>query len=588
METPASVSKVLSFSLVTESFFETSQFQKTVNFLIRSEEPILKDGKFFDTFKRTDQNRVTMDSRVGTAARPRTGRPTTSARPLTSTGLVAPKTARGKTGGLRRQVQDKSYWIGIIKAKMNELTTEINATNKESEFLATEQSRISVWQKQAETLARQLGLLTHELSIYNEFSDRLRLGEGVDIVKDDIHGAREENEQLTTRLEKGLEEKKNLESLIKSYEEKLKTAIKNRENVRKNFTPDQKMKFEQLESQNRSLSVKITSYETELEKLRQQKNSIVTLIHSGQSDGGSGSFLRKEILSGFERFKSLEKQRDEMIDQSESSEKVTGKLLGQLKRDNKEISGLELRMAEILAEVRKAREELELYQSDSDVASKYQELKEKSERMDSFLEEFEQNKSEEVDKVTENGKTVNETIECINRIISHIDSLKETESYSQEKGSKGVQTLIDEKRRLELDLSKMVTLEAKIAKELESLKKKNESLQNEIDTFGDISKLKKEMEEKAESLREEKERLAEKSDEIRKSCKELKSKFEVTKSDLSSNDTYRDMKLLEVKLSDLVSTNFRLQAMIEETDNSFLKQRVMEDVKKYNQKIQGY
>lgn len=531
-----------------------------------------------------------MDNRVPTASRPRTGaRPTTSARPLTSTGLVAPKTARGKTAGLRRQVQDKSYWINVIKSKMTELSAEITNINKECESMAAEQSRMSIWQKQAENLARELGQMSNELSIYNEFKDRMRLNESVEVVKEDTLEIKEENDEITARLEKNFEEKKQLESMIKNYKEKLKTAILNRENIQKNFTPEQRMKFEELESENRSLSAKISSYENEIDKLKQRQDSLIRLIHSGQNspDGGS-SFMRREILSGLGRLKSLEKQKDELLDQSASSEKVTGKLLAQVKRNNKEISGLELHMSELTTESRKLKEELDLYNTDTDVASKYQELKKRSEAMDSFLEEFNTNKAEELEKVSFNGKTVNETIDRINRIIAHIDSLRESESLSQVKGSKGVETLLDDKRRLELDLSKMIALETKISSEMESLRDKNQQLEAEIETYGDIGKLKNEMEEKSENLKEEKDKLAEKSDEIRKSIKELKAKYDGNKSELNTDATYKNMKLLETKLSDLVATNHRMQSSIDEVDNSFLKSRVMDEVKKYNQKLQGY
>lgn len=134
-----------------------------------------------------------MSSRAG--ARPVTAaRPITGARPITSTGLVAPKSSRGRTG-LRRQVQDKTYWIGVLKAKMTELANEIAMLTKECDTMSQNEARMGNWQKKAETLAKELGQMTFELTVLNEYKDRLRVGENGDELNDEIKELREDNER---------------------------------------------------------------------------------------------------------------------------------------------------------------------------------------------------------------------------------------------------------------------------------------------------------------------------------------------------------------------------------------------------------
>jgi hypothetical protein len=46
-------------------------------------------------------------------------------RPITQQGLTGLRTAAGTSSVGQRHVQDKSYFVGILRAKMSELSTEI-------------------------------------------------------------------------------------------------------------------------------------------------------------------------------------------------------------------------------------------------------------------------------------------------------------------------------------------------------------------------------------------------------------------------------------------------------------------------------
>lgn len=131
--------------------------------------------------------------RIKTASRP------ISSRPLTNTGLIAPKSSRGKTG-LRRQIQDKSYFIGLLRMKINEINAENNSLIRECEIMAKEEARIGVYKQKAEAFARELNDLTLDLSVYNEFLDRARIDEEMTMVKEDTNEIKHENEALMANV----------------------------------------------------------------------------------------------------------------------------------------------------------------------------------------------------------------------------------------------------------------------------------------------------------------------------------------------------------------------------------------------------
>lgn len=88
-----------------------------------------------------------LSSRAG--GRPITSRPLTSARPITTTGLTAPRTARGRSA-LKRQVQDKSYYVGLLRSKMSELNAEIAVIGKKCEAMSKEEAVSGIWKRKAE------------------------------------------------------------------------------------------------------------------------------------------------------------------------------------------------------------------------------------------------------------------------------------------------------------------------------------------------------------------------------------------------------------------------------------------------------
>ena len=133
-------------------------------------------------------------------------RPFSSGRPLTSsrstvinTGLIAPKSSRGKTA-LRRQIQDKSYFIGILRSKLNEISNEKNLLLKECDIMAKEEARIGVYRQKAEDLAKELNDANHHLFTYNEFIDRIRIGDDVEDIKKDTFEIKHDNEALIANV----------------------------------------------------------------------------------------------------------------------------------------------------------------------------------------------------------------------------------------------------------------------------------------------------------------------------------------------------------------------------------------------------
>ena len=73
--------------------------------------------------------------------------------PVTQQGLSGMKTGMK---GSQRQILDKSYYLGLLQSKINELTIEVNKLQKEIEMYNQENSVYLSYEKRAETLAVEI------------------------------------------------------------------------------------------------------------------------------------------------------------------------------------------------------------------------------------------------------------------------------------------------------------------------------------------------------------------------------------------------------------------------------------------------
>lgn len=63
---------------------------------------------------------------------------------------------QNKKASVRRQIQDKSYWMALLNAKMNELNQEIGRLNRATEQMKNNESKVTLMQAAATSLAKEL------------------------------------------------------------------------------------------------------------------------------------------------------------------------------------------------------------------------------------------------------------------------------------------------------------------------------------------------------------------------------------------------------------------------------------------------
>ena len=94
-------------------------------------------------------------------------------RPTTMQGM---KGMRATTAGPGRLVQDSTFFVGVIRGKVNAITEEIAKLQKEIDDHTRDQSQSQSMQRKAEELDKEVRSLEGTLADYNIAMDKQRQG----------------------------------------------------------------------------------------------------------------------------------------------------------------------------------------------------------------------------------------------------------------------------------------------------------------------------------------------------------------------------------------------------------------------------
>ncbi|KAB7495845.1 Intraflagellar transport protein 74-like protein, partial [Armadillidium nasatum] len=259
--------------------------------------------------------------------------------------------------------------------------------------------------------------------------------------------------------------------------------------------------------------------------------------------------VKQEAVGLFSKLQELEEKRDEMY--SENAKRGTpqeerDKLILQVKEDNAEIATMERQMGEVSEEISRAGEDLhhleqDLDENKSERSQKYRELRKREEAMQQFMETFDENKREELNKLGNLESNVVAILEKISKNMSHFGNLPSSHEFSSmrsdltfkegelKKSQYTEQSLRSEHLNLQANLQRIEALESKVAKEKVDLQNRLEKMEKEIDVFSDINGLKRKMEEKRIQLAGEKDDLELKKQSVTQSLKDITNQINMIK-----------------------------------------------------------
>nr|XP_014708870.2 intraflagellar transport protein 74 homolog isoform X1 [Equus asinus]XP_014708871.2 intraflagellar transport protein 74 homolog isoform X1 [Equus asinus]XP_044612774.1 intraflagellar transport protein 74 homolog isoform X1 [Equus asinus]XP_044612775.1 intraflagellar transport protein 74 homolog isoform X1 [Equus asinus]XP_044612776.1 intraflagellar transport protein 74 homolog isoform X1 [Equus asinus] len=555
--------------------------------------------------------------RVATGMPPGTARPGSRSGPIGTGGVLSsqikvadrPVTQQGlsgmKTGmkGPQRQILDKSYYLGLLRSKISELTTEINKLQKEIEMYNQENSVYLSYEKRAETLAVEIKEFQGQLADYNMLVDKLNTNTEMEEVMNDYNMLKAQNDRETQSMDIIFTERQAKEKQIRSVEEEIEQEKQAADGIIKNMSPEKQVKYMEMKTTNEKLLQELDTLQQQLDSLNMKKESLEAEIAHSQ--------VKQEAVLLHEKLYELESHRDQMIAEDKSMGspmEERERLLKQVKEDNQEIASMERQLTDIREKINQCNEEIrqldmDLEEHQGEMNQKYKELKKREESMDTFIETFEETKNQELERKAQLEAHIVALLEHCSRNINRmkqISSITNQElkmmqddlnfkSTEMQKSQSTARNLTSDSQRLQLDLQKMELLESKMTEEQHSLKSKIKQMTTDLETYNDLPALKSSGEEKKKKLHQERTVLLTRRNAFKKLMEKLNVEYEALKTQLQENETHSQLTNLERKWQHHEQNNFVMKEFIatksQESDYRPIMKNVTKQIAEYNKTI---
>ncbi|NXR64005.1 IFT74 protein, partial [Rhadina sibilatrix] len=526
-------------------------------------------------------------------------------RPVTQQGLSGIKTAMK---GPQRQIMDKTYYLGVLRSKTNELTTEINKLQEEVEMYKQEKSVYLSYEKRAEALAGEIKDFQGQLADYNMVVDILNTSTDMAEVICDYNTLKVQNDREAQNIDKIFTKRQATEKLIQAIEEDIQHEKVVADDIMKYMTQESQAKYMEMKAANEKLSQELVVQQQELDALNVKEESLrAEIAHSG---------VKQKAVELYEKLHELKERRDRMIAEDknmESPQEERERLLKQarieiVKDDSQKIASMERQLAEVKEKtdylkkvIQRLDMDLENYQGEENW--KYKELKKREESMDNFLETFEDVKNQELERKAQVEANIVALLEHSSRNLNHMKQISSVtnqelkimqedltfKSNEMQKSQSTAKNLITESQKLQMDLQKMGLLEGKMIGELASLKDQIEQTKAELEIYNNLPALKASGEEKKKKLQNDKERLTRRNHAFKKIMEHLNAEYETLKKELEENETHSQLTNLERKWQHLEQNNFMMKefiaAKIQESDYHPIMKNSRKLVKEYNKAL---
>uniref|UniRef100_A0A8C4X8V2 Intraflagellar transport 74 n=1 Tax=Erpetoichthys calabaricus TaxID=27687 RepID=A0A8C4X8V2_ERPCA len=472
-------------------------------------------------------------------------------RPVTQQGLSGMRTGMK---GPQRQIMDKSYYLGLLRSKINELTTEISRLQKEIDTFNQENSVYLSYEK-------RYHLVIHP-SIYYPTLDKLNTNTEMEEVMMDYNMV-SQNDREAQSIDAIFTERREKEEMIRTVEQEIDNEKQAAENIIKKMPRDKQAKYAEMKITNQEILQELSARQQELDKLSMRKEALeAEILHS---------HVKQEAVVLYEKIHELEQRRDQMI----AEDKSLGSPQEERERLLKQVIGfLSFRLTEIKERLSQINDEMQQIDNDMEEHQGTVGLMFERQCGTDFLESYESTKAQDVERRSQVEASIVALLEHTSRNMNRLKQIssvtaselktmqedltfKETEMQKSQSTAKGLSS-----QRLQQDLQKVEQLESKINTELSSLKEKIEQMTEGLETYNNLDALKTAGEEKKKKLQEDRVTLTKRCDTFKKVMKKLNAEYDALKAQIEENETHAQLTNLEKKWQHHEQNNFVMKEFI--------------------------
>lgn len=509
-------------------------------------------------------------------------------RPVTQQGIMGMRTG---TAGPGRQVQDRSYFTGLIRQKVGDITDEIAKLKKQCDDSERDTATYAQLERKYEQLIKQVRQAEGQLADYNLAMDKARSSQDPMEIQHYCNQLKEKNSQDMQQVDRIFEQRQQCESAIKEMQGEITKAQTAAEDKINALAPVKLDQYRELLQQNNMLQQQMQTGEKQLAEINAQ---LQAAEQKAQQDTYREEYERLE-----KKIRKLQKEKVDLEKEHEASrmdpEQARAMMLEKVKSDKERLDQLDKSLKSVEEENRRNKKVLADLQTDiterkgTGDSQKYDVLFQRDEEMTTFIDQFAETKEKELG----DQKRIQETIVALLEHIStglkrennmpsegRVNEMREDLSFKERQleSSQSTKARLEQeltKRNSELD--KINTLDDKISVELTSLNEKIESMLGEMGTFAEIDDLRKQASHSKEHLHRMKGKYIRRRDSIKQQVQLLSTKYEQKKNALVENDTAKSMEALEQKLRHYEQNIFHLREYIQTKEHETDFQKMKED-----------
>ena len=499
---------------------------------------------------------------------------------------------------IERKIQDKSYFLTLLKTRISEISNEILKMNDEIGKINTDMTKYGTLNKEYEILSKEVQDLEGELADYNLAGDKYRSNMRAEDIEEVYNRIKLYNKKKMDESDNLFLDKAKIMEQIQQIEQENNRVLQGIEQRLLDLDPDQKNEYEAIREENQNYVLQIYQLREEMADLNSQ------LIEGENSLRNNPNKMEAHKLK--DSINLLRRKKEELELQTNESglsiDELKQRLMAKAKEQTMEKNNIDKKIPDtrkLIEANKKAIIEIEKEmksQQSADNTKAFDSIAEKDKEMSAFIENHENIKRNYYKEI----RAKEEVVLALLRNISEKINLGEKPL----EGGTGIKERIKEKKDM-IEKSENTLEEAKAKYEelvikLQRLDKLDETLKKDIDNYkekllrinNDINKKFDKVEEQKDFLKRDAERkkkllviLNQNKENYSKLLTSLTLKNRTKNTQLEDNDIYKRLHELEVKMQQNENTIYSLQSYIDSKANENQYGNLLKECMELQQKI---
>ena len=499
---------------------------------------------------------------------------------------------------IERKIQDKSYFLTILKTRISDITNEIVKMNDKIGEINSDLTKYGALNKEYEILSKEVQDLEGELADYNLAGDKYRSNMRAEDIEEVYNKIKLYNKKKMDESDNLFLDKAKIMEQIGEIEQELNKVQQLIEQKLLDLDPEQKNEYESIKEENQNYVLQIYQLREEMAELNSQLIEGENALRNNPNKMEAHKL--KDLINLLKRKKEeLELQTNES---GLSIDELKQRLMAKAKEQTIEKNNIDKKIPDtkkLIEANKKAIFEIEKEmksQQKNDNTKAVDSIAEKDKEISAFIENHENIKRTHYKEIRAKEEII---LSLLNNISEKIgmgetpleggSGLRERIKEKKEMIEKSENTLEEAKAKYEelvIKLQRLDKLDETLKKDIENYKEKLQRINNDINNKFD------KVDEQKDFLKRDTERkkkllvyLNQNKENYNKLLTSLILKNRTKNRQLEDNDIYKRLHELEVKMQNNENTIYSLQSYIDSKSNENQYGNLLKECMDLQQKI---